>query len=142
MDFLDTSFFKEHKGDLPAPAKVKALGNESWKKKPVVFDDLGVLVKFGPGVTVAEAQCLWMIKRVFHGKIPVPEVFGWRVEEIDGNDWVFIYIELIRGDTLQSRWDHLNTSDKEVICSELCDILNTLRQLEQDPSDQFIGKPQ
>lgn len=141
MDFVDSSFFKERNQRLPTPAQVRALSRDvrtSPKPKPVIFENLNVLVKFGPGVTVAEAQNLWMIKRVFHDKVPVPEVFGWRVDE---ENYVFIYMEIIRGRTLQDRWDDLNSSDKISLCDQLCQIVKTLRQLEQDPSDQYIGMP-
>jgi hypothetical protein len=50
------------------------------KKNPqpnlVIFDNPNTIVKFGRHIAVAEAQCLWIIKRVFHGKVPVPDVFG------------------------------------------------------------------
>ena len=62
-----------------------------------MFDSLNVLVKFGYGVPVEEALNLWMVKRRFQNRVPVPEVFGWRVEE----GVVYIYMEPIRGPTLK-----------------------------------------
>jgi hypothetical protein len=140
VDFVDTSFFKSHQ-HLPPPAQVRALSRNiktSSKPKPVIFENLNVLVKFGPHVTVAEAQNLWMIKRAVHDKIPIPEVFGWRV---DADGYVFIYMELIQGRTLQDRWDDLNTTDKNLLRDQLSQILTTLRGLGQDPNDQYIGMP-
>ncbi|KAH8703188.1 phosphotransferase enzyme family protein [Talaromyces proteolyticus] len=138
QDFVDSSFFKKHQR-LPSPAQVRALSQDiktSPKPKPVIFEDLNVLVKFGPDVTVAEAQNLWMVKRAFRDEVPVPEVFGWRVDQ---EDYVFIYMEIIHGQTLQHLWDDLNAADKASLCDQLCQIMKTLRQLEQDPQDHYIG---
>ena len=97
MDFLESSFFKDNQC-LPTPAEVRSLWDHEMPNQPlpVRFEHLNLIVKFGPRVDVAKAQCLWVIKRVLGDKVPVPEVYGWRV---DGRD-VFIYMELIRGDTL------------------------------------------
>lgn len=75
------------------------------KPKPVIFEDMNLLVKFGPDITVTEAQNLWMIKRAFRGRVPVPEIFGWRVDE---RNYVFIYMEFMQGQRLQDRWDSLS----------------------------------
>ena len=56
--------------------------------------------------------------------VPVPEVYGWRV---DGRD-VFIYMQLIRGDRLKDRWESLTITEKATICDELRDITTALRQ--------------
>ena len=63
---------------------------------PVRFEELGHIVKFGPRVTTEEAPCLWATRRVLYGILPVPEVYGWRV---NGHE-VSIYLELIHGKTL------------------------------------------
>lgn len=141
MDFLDTSFFKEPDHHLPTPAQVKALSKDyhtSPESVPVISEDLGVFVQFGRHINVTEAQNLWMIKRVFGDKVPVLEVFGWRV---DGDD-VFIYMELIHGKTLKSQWDDLDDLDKEKIRDQLCSIIGFLRQLEPGSGHQFIGASQ
>jgi tRNA A-37 threonylcarbamoyl transferase component Bud32 len=101
----------------------------------VTFDHLDLIVKFGPQVSVVEAICLWAVKRILHDKVPVPEVYGWR---IDG-DTVFIYMQLIRGDLLQDRWDSLNDFEKTVVCDQLRQIATDLQKVEQEPSDPFIG---
>ena len=84
IDFLDSSFFKVHGPTrrLPTPAEVRALsepGSNRTQPPPVKFEKLDLLVKFGPHVSVSEAQCLWMIRRTFGNRIPVPEVYAWRV---------------------------------------------------------------
>ncbi|KAE8365218.1 hypothetical protein BDV27DRAFT_157128 [Aspergillus caelatus] len=67
---------------------------------------------------------------------PVPELFGWRV---DDEAYVFIYMELIEGPRLEECWDSLGTMEKSAISDQLSQIMESLRRLEQDPSDQFIG---
>ncbi|KAJ5882293.1 phosphotransferase enzyme family protein [Penicillium soppii] len=139
MNFFDSSFFKEPSKSLPTPAQVRALSKDihaNPQPQPIIFEEHKIFVKFGPYVTIAEAQCLWMIKRAFGDEIPVPEIFGWRVDE---EDYVFLYMELIQGQTLQDGWNGLNSQDKSSLCDELCQIVNRLRRLEQDPTDQFIG---
>jgi hypothetical protein len=97
---------------------------------------MNLLVKFDYKVTVTEALNIWMVKRAFADKIPVPEVFGWRVDE---ECVIFIYIEFIPGQTLDDRWESLNPIDKESLRSDLCQIIRTLRELDQDPNNQYVG---
>ncbi|TGO64614.1 hypothetical protein BCON_0006g00160 [Botryotinia convoluta] len=138
-DFLDSSFFQDYCGQcLPTPAEVLALsGNGQTKPQPppVIFEHLNLLVKFGRYVTVAEAQCLWIIKKDLGDEIPVPEIYGWRVDV----DYVFIYMDLIRGVTLKHQWDFMDGSDKISVCEQLRKIISSLRSVEQDPQDLFIG---
>ncbi|KKZ68403.1 hypothetical protein EMCG_00172 [[Emmonsia] crescens] len=141
MDFLDSPFFTTKLGDyhsLPTPAEARARSpdyGKSPRPKPVKFEHLNLIVKLGPRVVLEEAICLRLLRKVFSGRVPVPEVCGWRVED----NCVFIYMELIPGETLQNRWDHLNDQERLSICTELKDIVSTLRQVEQDPADPFIG---
>jgi hypothetical protein len=140
MDYLDSSFFQLHGPNqrLPAPAEVKALSGAGLmhpRPSPVRFESLGLIVKFGYHVTIYEAQCLRIIKRVFNDEVPVPEVYGWRVHD----DQVFIYMQLIQGQALIDQWDSLSISDKMVICDQLRGIVTTLRSVEQNPDDMFIG---
>ncbi|PLB43311.1 hypothetical protein P170DRAFT_486173 [Aspergillus steynii IBT 23096] len=84
MDFLDSTFFKTPGQRLPTPAEVRALSTDLYtspQPKPITFRNPDIFVKFGRYVTVAEAQCLWMLQRVFQGTVPVPEPFGWRVDD-------------------------------------------------------------
>ncbi|RHZ56797.1 hypothetical protein CDV55_103555 [Aspergillus turcosus] len=143
LDFTDTSFFTTSPGrQLPSPAEVRALAKEIGIRPPtpLKFENLNLIVKFGPDhhVTTTEAVNLWMIKKVFGDEIPVPELFGWRV---DDEDYVFIYMELIEGPTLEECWEHLSIIEKKSILDQLSRIIENLRRLEQDPSDQFIDQP-
>ena len=65
----------------------------------------------------------------------LPEVYGWRVHD----DQVFIYMQLIQGQALIDQWDSLSISDKMVICDQLRGIVTSLRSVEQNPDDMFIG---
>jgi hypothetical protein len=140
VEFLDSSFFQLHGPNqpLPTPAEVKALSGAGLMRSrppPVRFESLGLIVKFGYHVTIYEAQCLQVIKRVFNDEIPVPEVYGWRVHD----NQVFIYMQLIQGEALIDRWDSLSISDKTVICDQLHGIVTSLRSVEQNPDDMFVG---
>lgn len=142
MDFPESSYFKasEPRPCLPTPSEVRALSGPDQARpqpRPVKFEHLNLVVKFGPHVTVAEAQCLWVIKRVLRDEVPVPEVYGWRV---DGRD-VFIYMQFVRGETLESQWDSLSTVEKTTICDHLRQKITSLRQVEQGPDGPFIGTP-
>lgn len=140
IDFTDTSFFTTSPNrHLPTPAQVRAMSKDidtSSQPTPIKFRNLNLIVKFGLNVTIVEALNLWMVKKVFHDKVPVPGLFGWRV---DDEGYVFIYMELIEGPTLEECWN-LGTVEKRAISDQLSRIAETLRQLEQDPSNQFIGK--
>ncbi|EFR00617.1 phosphotransferase enzyme family protein [Nannizzia gypsea CBS 118893] len=139
MDFRGSSFFKTNKS-LPTTDEVMALSTYPHKTyydpPPVIFDQLGLLVKFGQRITIAEAQCVWAMQELFGDKVPVPELFGWRVR----NGLVFIYMQLVRGDTLADRWDCMPEKDRISICDELREIITSLRELRYGDTDQpFIG---
>jgi hypothetical protein len=143
MNFLESSFFKSNgpTRSLPTPAEVRArspLDTSSSQPPPVKFENLKLVVKFGPHVSVAEAQCLWLIRKMLPSEVPVPEIYGWRV---DGR-LVFLYMQLIRGPTLNERWDALSDSDKTAVCDHLRQIITSLRRLKQAPGDSFIGMSQ
>jgi hypothetical protein len=53
----------------------KRLVVDSQESPPAVFGDLGLHVKFGPLVTTAEAQCLWLINKYLKDEVHVPEVY-------------------------------------------------------------------
>lgn len=140
IDFVDTSFFAAGaERQLPTPTQVRALSKDIGTRAqptPVKYEELGLLVKFGPHVTTVEALNLWTIKKVFGDDVPVPEVFGWRV---DKEGYTFIYMELIEGPTLEECWDALDIREKRAINDQLCQIMGKLRNLAQDPSERFIG---
>ena len=139
QDFNEPSFFQQYGPHvhLPQPQEVRAVSRGPIAQPdPVKFNKLGVIVKFGTRVTVEEAMCIWAIRRVLRNEVLVPEIYGWRVD----GELVFIYMEPLQGDTLLDRWDSLTSDDRLSICEELRKITTSLRQLEQDPGDIFIGR--
>ena len=135
----DSSFFQRqgHDAALPTPDRIRNLsGKPGSRPDPVKFHDLGLLVKFGPNVTVEEGMCLWGLRKLLHPGVPVPEVYGWR---IDGGD-TFIYIELIQGITLSQRWPRLDNDAKKAFSDQLRKMVDSFRGLKQDAADIYIGK--
>ena len=129
---------------LPPPAAVReesvrqhgASVSYNNRPPPVKYPSLGLLVKYGSLVSVAEAQCLAMIRKCLPS-VPVPEVYGWQKDGVQG----FIYMELVEGRTLEDCWDGLAEDDKLAVCSELHDHVSTWRRLPQAlfTDDPFVG---
>jgi aminoglycoside phosphotransferase (APT) family kinase protein len=101
----------------------------------VRFEDLKLVVKYGREITIAEALCLWAIRRFLPDQVPVPEVYGWCE---DGGEF-FIYMELIQGETLENKWKSLSKPERIDVCDQLRVMLSELRSLKQDPENQFLG---
>lgn len=143
ITFEDSSFFVRHGKDSPSPspaevrdrARADGFKYPHWRLPPVRFKDLGLLVKAGSYITIAEGQCLWAIRRFLGDQLPVPEVYGWCR---DGNE-VFIYMELIEGATLNERWGELTSTERTSVCGQLRSMLSSSSRLRQDPEDVFIG---
>ncbi|KAH8663425.1 kinase-like domain-containing protein [Tricladium varicosporioides] len=134
--FKDSTYFLRNRpgSSLPSPSEVRA-HQRPGQYGPVQFESLGLLVKYGKEITIAEGQCLWALRRFLPSEVPAPEVYGW----CEDNSEVFIYMELIRGVTLENKWKSLLKQERETICSQLQGILLALRQLQQDSKDQFLG---
>jgi len=138
ITFEDSSFFAKGEVQLPTPAEVRQAAGAEYRigrPPPVVFHSLKLLVKYGTIITIAEGQCLWAIGRLLP-TVPVPEVYGWRQD----NGEIFIYMQLVEGITLEQSWPDLDVEGRLDVCTQLYHILEDLRQLKQDPMDQFIGK--
>lgn len=141
MAFLDSTWFKTHglKYSLPSPDQVRARCPRSGPaySRPIArFDEFDLAVKFGDRVTTSEALCLRMVKRLLPTQVPVPEVYGWKVEQ----GQVFLYMQLIRGPTLLERWGSMHYQDRQSVCSHLRQILQSLRTIPQNPSKTFVGQ--
>ena len=138
--FRDSSFFHNKGGSsLPSPNEVRdraMRSNRYWPNRPppVCFPELALLVKFGTEITIAEGQCLWAIRRLLPS-VPVPEVYQWCR---DGNQ-VFIYMQLVQGETLEKCWDGLSVSEKEEVCLQLKKIVECLVQFQLPTDSHFIG---
>lgn len=98
-------FFKKPHAptSLPSPAEVIQVASQSadpnatetTRPLPVRFPSMGLLVNYGTEVTIAEAQCLLLIRKTISHTVSVPEVFVWCKD----NNEVFIYMELVDGIT-------------------------------------------
>lgn len=129
---------------LPTPSEVVAQRDIQHPRyqgtdvhPPVVFEDLGLLVKYGedPHVTIAEGQCLWALRQSLP-RVPVPEIYGWAKEGF----YTFLYMELLPGVTLEKRWGSLSRMEKVGVCEQLKTMTTEFHCLRQEPSEQFIGK--
>ena len=141
---LSTFFRQDTKPpQLPTPAEVRAqaarqnhVDISKWRPPPAEFPDLNLLVKYGGAVSIAEGQCLWMIRYYLGHKVPVPEVYGWCR---DGEE-TFVYMELIRGSTLEQRWDELSSKERSSLCDQLSPMVAALQALKQSPLENCVGK--
>nr|KMM66511.1 hypothetical protein CPAG_02850 [Coccidioides posadasii RMSCC 3488] len=81
------------------PDKRKAFGDAGpqWNPPPASFASMGLFVKWGANIMIAEGQSLYAVRHFLKGSVPVPELYGWRT---DGGE-VFIYMELVHGQTLE-----------------------------------------
>lgn len=148
LTFYDSGFFRKsgNPRTLPTPQKIRDIANASAnpnarqrsRPPPVVLEDLGLLVKYGTDITIAEGQCLRILQKLLPGIVPVPEVYGWC--EDDGQ--VFIYMELMSGITLERGWGTMSREDRVGICKQLRRMIEAWRTLKQDPRNPFIGKPE
>ncbi|CAA7269377.1 unnamed protein product [Cyclocybe aegerita] len=120
--FADSSFFKHHSlSDLPSPAKIAAAALPGFSRHISLFPDLSLAVKRVKMTTrhrasAAEGQVLWALRRLLpDSEVPVPEVYGWRRD----GDMLFVFMELIEGETLHKRWEELEEHEKAQLCAEL-----------------------
>jgi hypothetical protein len=144
--FRDSSFFQKPNAatPLPSPNEVREVASRSTNPRatirtrppPVCFPGMGLLVKYGTEVTVAEGQCLFLVRRTLSQAVPVPEVYGWCKD--DGQ--VFIYMELIDGVTLEKSWETLIEDDRLAICQQLRHMIDAWRSLKHDSTSPLIGK--
>jgi hypothetical protein len=139
--------------NLPSPDQVRAAASLlpfTAKRHIVPFPALGILVKFGPlqgqtsetgGVparftSLSEAQSLYAVRRFLGKRVPVPEVYAF----VHDGSQSFLYMELVQGVTIRECWADLTDETKVDVCAQLKPMMEALRELEQDPSDSFIGK--
>ncbi|CVL07615.1 uncharacterized protein FMAN_14494 [Fusarium mangiferae] len=143
VTFGDSTFFARNRPGVAFPsadqvrAKSEACDHVLHRKNTVIFELLGLVVKYGkePRVTVAEGQCLWWLHRNLPS-VPVPEIYGW----IDEAGEVFLYMQLVEGVTLEKRWDSLSRQDKVGVCEQLRDMVDELRRVKREPEDEFLGQ--
>ncbi|TQV97344.1 phosphotransferase family protein [Cordyceps javanica] len=139
-----SSFFREKRAPaLPSPSEIRLMNSSTGdvraenfhRPTPVRIPSLGLLVKYGADVSVCEAQTQQMVREKLADQVPVPEIFGWTV---DGGQ-VFIYMQLIEGDTLQARWANLDEVDRRSVCPQLRHMVDSVRSLPQENHGCYIG---
>lgn len=144
--FHESSFFKQHgaPASLPSPTEVREIASQSGdvrsrritRPPPVIFRSLGLLVKYGTEVTLAEGQCLLLVRKLLSPDVPVPEVYGWCKD----SKQTFIYMQLVEGVTLEKSWETMVEKERVSVCSQLRHMVEAWRCLKQDTSYPFIGK--
>ena len=145
VNFDESSFFSRNNGrPFPTLSEIRAesarqhseVEHETSNPPPVLFESLGLLVKYGKSrVNIAEGQCLWTLRRLLP-QVQVPEIYGWTTE----GDYVIIYMELVKGVTVEKRWPSMTDDEKIWLWKSVRAVVDNLRNLAQEPTDRFIGK--
>ncbi|KJF60383.1 phosphotransferase enzyme family protein [Coccidioides immitis RS] len=97
-DFQQSSFFKT-RPQLPSPEDVRAQARAQylagsgpdkrkvfgdagpqWNPPPASFASMGLFVKSGANIMIAEGQSLYAVCHFLKGSVPVPELYGWRTD--------------------------------------------------------------
>ncbi|ORY09386.1 phosphotransferase enzyme family protein [Clohesyomyces aquaticus] len=154
FDVCSSSFFQRFK-QLPSPDEVRShardqyLAGTNWgnnrrrvvtgynaRPAPSVFKSMGVFVKWGSDMRIAEGQTLYAIRHHLKKKtITVPEIYGWRTDQGE----VFLYMEVISGRTLEQAWQEMDASNRLRICSELRTSFDDLRKFQKSAVGKYIG---
>lgn len=107
FDDRDSSFFRKW-DELPSPKDVQAQAEAQRlvgfnpnprrdyqsavpsfvKPQPAVFADMGLLVNWGRTERISEAQTIFALRRVLYDLVPVPELYGWRIDgDLNTSTW-------------------------------------------------------
>ncbi|KAL6240225.1 hypothetical protein RBB50_012885 [Rhinocladiella similis] len=131
--------FLRSSNDLPGPLPTSSQIRESptiihgvdpYADKRVVIVGPYV-VKYGKGVSLLEGQNLLFIEENFP-QVPAPKLYAmWRDAEE-----VFLVMEQIQGQTLDTLWPTLGDEDKVIILNKLRDIFESLHS---PPGQGFFG---
>ena len=134
MDFLDSSFFRPNNSverpQLPSPSSIVAQYGDGGTRI-IRIDALNMIVKidYTNHMRLEEVQTMLAIRQLFScDDLPVPEVFGWRLH----GHQLFIYMSLIRGETLRQASPRLTQIDKISIQSDISRVIMLLRQIVQE----------
>ncbi|KAH7191806.1 kinase-like domain-containing protein [Fusarium flagelliforme] len=143
--FHESSYFSRNRGQpFPALSEIRTEGahqhsasyHDKTDPQPVLFESLGLLVKYGKGrVQFAKGQCLWALKHLVP-EVPVPEIYGWATE----GDFVILYMELVKGVTVEKRWPSMTDEERAGLWKGVRDVVDNLRKLSQEPNEHFIGQ--
>ncbi|PGH15523.1 hypothetical protein AJ80_05540 [Polytolypa hystricis UAMH7299] len=122
FDVKDSQFFRKW-SQLPSPEQVRTQAEAQRLAKICHNPRMLNICKdvFRPG---CDPKPLPVVFDNMGGDVPVPEVYGWRVD----GDEVFIYMEHIQGQTLEQLWGTLEPDDCVSICNELRTIHGDLHR--------------
>ncbi|PLB43658.1 kinase-like protein [Aspergillus steynii IBT 23096] len=95
----------------------------------LVLADSDMLVKFGHGVRLAEAEALHLVS--VRTAIPAPKLLSAYI--LDGTGYIVMSYEA--GESLESYWDHSSSTEQEDIIQQLHSYVKQLREIKGD----FIG---
>ncbi|KAK0728894.1 hypothetical protein B0T26DRAFT_637032 [Lasiosphaeria miniovina] len=137
-----STFITKHGADaLPTPTQVRMKAGadaQSRRPKPVIFRDLGLVVKFGRDVAETEAKTQQFVHKKLQGTVPVPEVYGWEVDSNRGE--TYIYMALVAGKTLAAEWGQMSRTNKLALCKQFRTMWWAWRQLQHpEAADHYIG---
>jgi hypothetical protein len=151
--FRDSTFFRKFgsAAKLPSPEEVRTEGAiqhgarpGACHQKPVFFEQLGLVVKWGGYERVEEAHCMRMVRMRCGALVPVPEIYGWIREPPNAIHphfpQVFIYMERIPGVTLEERAETLREQEVDYIVRQLIEMFKTLREIRPLPDMEYVGK--
>lgn len=126
-------------GKLHEDEKDSAIWEEEdnllWRRPPVIFPCMNLIVKWGGLVRREEGINMYAIKQ-FLPRIPMPEIYGWRT---DGKE-VFLYMEYIRGRKFDTVLEEMTHAEHALAVRDLHNMLSDLRLLRQVERDAFVGK--
>ena len=103
-----------------------------------------MVVKYGPHVTVTEAQSMIFVAE--HTKaIPIPKVFAYctygplnrDIDDYGGLFDTYIFMSLVEGQTLDLAWDSYGKLTKDHIAHKLKTYMEELREIRSEPP--YIG---
>ena len=136
-----SSFSSPHQNRvLPTPDEVRAVNaneHDAFSDRPpiVCYDHLGLVVKYGRDVSVAEARTQMMVRSELGHQVPAPEVFAWG----SSNGEMFIYIALVEGDNAEDRRPDMEEGERQAVCAELRFVARLWRLL--GPHTSSPGEP-
>lgn len=137
---LSLPYFKKDK-DLPAPlpttseilaSKDIIKGTEAWATRKVVGVGQHFVVKYSPSNDQIEGENLLFLEQ---NKIRgfAPRLYAmWKEED----ETLFLVMERLPGNTLESLWPTLNESEKEMILAKTQNIVKQIRAI---PHQNFFG---
>ncbi|KFA68039.1 hypothetical protein S40285_09015 [Stachybotrys chlorohalonatus IBT 40285] len=97
--------------------------------------DENTLVKYGPSVTLAEAEAMNFVSR--QTSVKCPKVIG--AYELNGN--AYILMSFVRGKSLKTFWKDATKDEKERVIGQLQCYLSEMRSIKGDYVGGFNLSP-